>query len=799
MYHESLLKRSVEFGDFSPTAKCIWHPSHRMYFEPPINGFCFFVKDITLTEIPEKAVFKLFADSRYMAFINGAYLARGPCRSDPRYQYYDVLPLDENLIIGKNTIGVMAVHFGYGTGQSIPRVHSVCGEIVLTYGNGRIERVDTDESWLCLDADCYKPYGPRINGRQCAMEIFDANEYPDGWNLPDYHRDGWANAVQILGRVTNPFFTLHERVIPMLEERAISCEGITAEGRVPIVHQDNLVTLLENDIKNLNYFSTDKKSLPFNASSDKNIDGAILIKFDKVYAGYFKLDVDGGKDTIIDVIYSEHLVDNKPDFDIYNRPADRFILKEGKNSFEVAFGWKAFQYALLIIRGNATVLSAEIISRRYPLKCVERFACSDDKLMKILDIGEHTLRLCMQDGFLDSSSREQQQWIGDGRWQALVAYRLSSDSRLQKNLLEQIGQSQNWTGMIKPRHPDAHDNLQPIPSFALAWVSAFNDYVLYTGDLSIVKDWWINLIFLMRWFTAYENDAGLLTDVPHWYFLDWGRAPRISDTQRGGIIGMLNLMYLEALISMEKLALLVNDEELPAFYKNKADKLKSAIMEKMWDEENGVYVDSLFCDGFGTTASEPTNAMALLMLHDKKDIRVQSILENVFIKRDVGSKVFVPSSPYMQGYTYAALKKYNKSEIALDLIIKNYKTMIDAGSTTTWEQWDIEQRRPDGTLELQSASHGWGSIPILFGSETILGIEPIKNGYSLFDFSPNLLSLSEASGEVPTPFGEIRVKLEWKKADTQIKASIVAPSGTRFLYNGNVYDSGSYEFEIGGF
>ena len=52
----------------------------------------------------------------------------------------------------------------------------------------------------------------------------------------------------------------------------------------------------------------------------------------------------------------------------------------------------------------------QIRERFYPMD-KESVSVPAMKNCKNMDISLHTLKLCMQDGFLDSPSREQQQWM----------------------------------------------------------------------------------------------------------------------------------------------------------------------------------------------------------------------------------------------------------------------------------------------------------------------------------------------------------------------------------------------------
>ncbi|MCL2832720.1 MAG: glycoside hydrolase family 78 protein [Treponema sp.] len=771
---------------FPSKAELIWLPGVT-YYDNPQNAFVFFTRDFSLKKEAQSVNVKIFTDSRYMLHVNGHYIGRGPCRSDPRWQYYDIHDVTEHIHAGENTVGVLVLYYGYGTGQSIPRIPCLCAEIEINYYD-EIDILPTDKLWKCIKAECYKS-GPRVNGRQGPMEIFDARLYPQNWASPGFNRNGWEDAASIWLRDRHPFYHITERTIPLLRE------DIFDAGKpvyIASIQTDVAVSMKPDTDGVHDIFSTirtDLNQLLFPDAEVLNKKNCLtvpranvfLYDFKKIHAGYPILEAAGESGAIIDVVYAEYIFDGKITFHEHNRPADRFILRQGRNSLETAFGWKAFRYLLLIIRGSASIIDIKVRSRRYPLVQTGSFECSNDTLNFIRDISLNTIKICMQDGFVDSPSREQQQWIGDGRWQAIIAWQLSPDRRLQKKLLEQIGQSQDWTGMVKARHPDDHNNIPPIPSFGLAWVNAFADYELYTGDSSMIIPWWPNLVALMRWFTAYEDENNMLTDVPHWSYIDWGE----SDTNRGGIVCALNLMYIEAMHSMTYMAGLIHANDFAEYYTHKAKILAAAVRENLWDDENGFYCDCLVNKELSPKASEPANALALLFLHNKNDERARRIIEKIFIKQDAGTRSYVRTSPYLQTYTARALKKHGRSDTAYALLKKNYHTMVSSKAVSAWERWEIKGEAPD------SASHGWCAQPLIFFNEVILGIKPLTSGFKTFEFSPDLLDLPYAKGIIPTPYGLITVELS-RDASGNTEAKICSPEGVQCIRH--IYR----EFEQGG-
>ncbi len=66
-----------------------------------------FRKEIEIRSIPREAKLMIFADSRYLLWINGKYIERGPCRFDPKGPQYDLIDIKDRIRKGKNTIAVL--------------------------------------------------------------------------------------------------------------------------------------------------------------------------------------------------------------------------------------------------------------------------------------------------------------------------------------------------------------------------------------------------------------------------------------------------------------------------------------------------------------------------------------------------------------------------------------------------------------------------------------------------------------------------------------------------------------------
>jgi len=139
---------------------------------------------------------------------------------------------------------------------------------------------------------------------------------------------------------------------------------------------------------------------------------------------------------------------------------------------------------------------------------------------------------------------------------------------------------------------------------------------------------------------------------------------------------------------------------------------------------------------------------------------------------------------------------------ALDNIREYYGGMLDLGSTTFWENFNIkwmenaariDEMVPKGKVDVhgdlgegcyvsyrKSLCHGWGSGITAWLSRYVLGVEPVDPGCKTIRIEPHLGDLQWVEGTFPTPLGVVEIK--HKKNDAgKIITSYKAPKGVKVI------------------
>ena len=126
-------------------------------------------------------------------------------------------------------------------------------------------------------------------------------------------------------------------------------------------------------------------------------------------------------------------------------------------------------------------------------------------------------------------------------------------------------------------------------------------------------------------------------------------------------------------------------------------------------------------------------------------------------------------SPFFLYFTLKTLYKLGYHDVATNVIRRDWGDMYDDGFTTCVETF----RLPNGEWG-RSVAHAWSASPAIFLMTEVLGIKPVKPGYTEFAIEPHPTGLEFARGAVPTPYGNISV--EWTCKDGKLEILCEAPA-----------------------
>jgi len=807
--------QALEFKDILPSEK---------------NLHVYFRKTVDLSSQPRSATAYVTADSRYRLYVNGQFVGRGPARSYPRFQYYDVYDLASYLKPGKNIIAAVVHYYGEATAWYLPGKAGV-----LSVGSGpkampgkggllfqcNVETaagktfITSDESWRVHLADAWKQDTPRVNFSLGFIEVFDARKYPAGWNEPSFDDSDWMNAIPYASwsdgvAPVEPFGNMMPRDIPFLLEKQLPAERIVEAGEGSSPERENpadqmmteeIVPFSQATIQDQNdVLQPDDRYATIQAPPGKSV--SLVLDFGRTVTGYSRLDIEAEAGATIDIGVSERLSRNKERYYTgtsgrsgmpakhtgilfnpeHGKQVDRYIARAGKQSWETG-DLKGFRYMQVTFRNIVKPIKVDAISLNftsYPVEKRGRFECSNPLLNRIWETGAYTLQMCMSDAYVDCPSREQRQWVGDAYVEAMINYAAFGDPRLTAKLLRQTAQSQQSDGMTMMFAPGDHDVLATtIVDYSLSWILTAYEYYQYTGDDSLIKEIYPHVRLAVGWFERHLDENGLLGRVPGWVFIDW------ANVDKRGEITALNALLYKALRDAAALAQISGIPEDTAHFRLLAAVVKKSLNERMWDSRRGVYIDCYVDDGPSRRVSQQSNAAMILFdiapperwqqilnyITDNKRVRVrQTILSGEVISGGTFDEAtdVVMAQPFFSYFVHRALAKLRATDKLISRIEERWGAMLDAGATTWWEEW---VQRPSS-----SECHAWSAAPTYDLSTEVLGVKPLTPGFATFVVEPQTAGLTFAKGVFPTVKGDIRV--DWSLEKATFFLDLIAPSGT---------------------
>jgi alpha-L-rhamnosidase len=770
------------------------------------NRWFFFRRTFDLPGKPNAGELSITVDGRYRLFVNGLYTGRGPVRANPLFQRFDTYEISDKLRQGENAIAVLVHTYGVDTAF----YETTRGMWQPTFGDGglwvdgfvdmaeRRMRIVSDEGWRCTESHAWTQDTPRSNHSLGFIEDLDGNQLDTDWIEPDYDDSDWDRSRAMIagggppespygGYATRPFPILLPRGIPHQEERRVAAQrivwtrGLIADPTLPFhkrCYEEVFAPAPDSSVHN----ASDLLRLENGNATIKTAPGrdlSILLDFGKIMTGHPRIEVEARGGEIVEIACSESLPGEYTDAGIAPdaRPTpnpwlgldthlSRYQARAGRQVFE-RFEWCAIRWVQLTVRNAPDGLTvrgfgANIVN--YPVEERGRFEASDPMLGRLWKSGAYTLRQCMHDAWEDCPSREQRQWLGDVTVENLVGHAAFGPciAPLTRKFLHQVAESQRPDGLTQMFAPGDHKvNGTLIPDWTLQWILTAADHWRHTGDRETIEEIYPSILKALAWFERLIDVHGLVADMPYWHFMDW------AGLGRQGEAGALNAQLSGSFRAAALLGRVVGWESAAARLEARAEAIAAALEARHWDERRKVYVDIVdpSTGEQDLRVSQHTNA-AIALWGAPRAGRIGPALDRITDSRRLTFTAAPPIAPhgeilepregvvlantFYSHFLYEALAKHGRFDDTLRLIRERYVPMLERGATTLWESF-----APTASL-----CHGFSATPTYQLTRRVLGIAPAKPGFAEVTFAPDIAGLEFAQGVVPSPRGDISVRLE---------------------------------------
>lgn len=631
------------------------------------------------------------AYTQYAVYINGQFVDCGQYDGYEDYQVYDTIDISSFIKNGENSLKV----WHYVCGDDFSARQKQIPAIIFTVRDG-----DNNEL-LASSPKCKSVHDAHVLGlkEKMTVQLCFTLDYDATVELGEFKPSIKANKEK----------SIYERPVKkLITEQKVSGKLV----------EQGVFNDINSDLPKAHRMqNADLKALPFEQilsqqengiawSTDEKADGVYLLYDCDESAGLLDFCFELPQDAEILIGFGEHLDDGRVRTAVGGRNfCFRYIARKGKNEFFYPLCRLGLRYVCFYVYSTSGKVNyAGIRKQFYPINR-KKMNYPVELHNRIYEVGCDTLELCMHEHYEDCPWREQCLYAMDSRVQTLCGYYAFEEFEFPAAAFRLMARSLRDDALLELCPPGKVP--LDIPSFTAVYVREILEYTQYSKDLTLAEDVFSVLNTIVEGFASRISDNGLLPlyiGKQYWNFYEW----------RDGLDNMdpideiiyespLNAFVYDAFLCFAEICDILKKNDIGIKYRDLAEKIKMAVNEMFWDEQNGAY---------RTRADkEPRHILTQgLMLYtgiatdDKKDAVAARIME----------KKYIPCSLSMSLYVYEALLQHSESNksFVLKEIEEIWGKMLDCGCQTFWET----EIGADDFEKAGSLCHGWSAVPVyLFG------------------------------------------------------------------------------------
>jgi alpha-L-rhamnosidase len=753
-----------------------------------------FRKTFTVNEGFDKAVLRITAGDKFIAYCNGKYLGRGPCRSVlPQWSFYDSFDLTPHLRQGKNTIAVMVFWHGMSNCFCADQRAGLWAETDVYLKRGEIQRVFTGPSWKTCECRGWDTSAPRVNGCQgLLVECYRAGVDPADWAACDFDDSAWSGsfALSVFNRweeLSNSscWEYLEPRLTPVLEEFPVKPVRLLQSGYTSFPEELAAETAVAERLAKSEY---QPQSLPSESEfcSLEGKDPYIVVDIGRPYNGVPCIEFEGSKGDIVEIAFSNVLRDGRcPGVDGVSLFAVRYVAADGLQSWQPWNAVTAFRYMTLVFRTGGRKIklkSGHAIAHRYPVNRTGSFACSDKTLTDLWTAAIETNLMHLQDTYIMDPVRERAYYMLAGEIEQshlcyyvscgdLAAtethFKLTPRAQLSCGKLSLMLPNSEHRGFSRDWRPFTSASYATIPAYAVFYSQSVVRRQMWFPKPGFIESQYPVLIRIAEWLDRQRDANGLLFNPPPINWLDWTLYEKWNRLGLSGAMLGYNSVYVGFLRDLAWCAEKLGYSSDKAKWLALSEKTAKAIRQLFWDEKKGLFSDFYTDQGRVDSFSEMLNGLAILygVPDDHQKERIVEAMKN-------RAEDVTPVSPLYMFYVAEALCSCGQDAYVFDYMSRRYAPVIGKTDFPTLpEGWGDNAYEADmGFVSI----HGGGGGVAFTLSTRILGVTPMTEGFKRFRFCPLIGNLDHAQGIIPSPAGLIEAA--WRREDKQLVLSITVPN-----------------------
>lgn len=486
-------------------------------------------------------------------------------------------------------------------------------------------------------------------------------------------------------------------------------------------------------------------------------ENSMLVDFGKETFGFIQLNGLSGKGKL-SVYYGES--EEEALSTEHCETLDRVDVNNTEKKDEIMKLSKAFRFVNVQYDEGMTLDSVSMLYEYADVKERGSFTCNDAEINRIYDVSKYTFELNTREFFIDGIKRDRWIWSGDAYQSYLMNYYLYFDSETVKRTTYALRGKDPVTGHINT-----------IMDYTFYWFLGIYDYYLYTGDKKFIAQNYDRMKTLMDYVLARRNKDGLMEWMTgDWIFIDWAEG-----LSKKGEVSFEQLLLARSLETMALCANIADDKDAEAQYNSLAADMRNKLFSIYWNDTKQALVHSRV-DGQQTeNVTRYANMFSIFFDYFNAEQK-QHVKTSVLLNDDI-QKI---TTPYMRFYELEALCALGEQNYVLSEMKDYWGGMLKLGATSFWEEYNPAKQGAEhyamyGRKFGKSLCHAWGASPLYLLGKYYLGVKPTAPGYQKYVVEPNLGGLEWMQGKVPTPQGEIELKV------TNTTVEVKAPAGMGLL------------------
>lgn len=425
------------------------------------------------------------------------------------------------------------------------------------------------------------------------------------------------------------------------------------------------------------------------------------------------------------------------------------------------------------VSGDIEISDIQFTALMWPVQFQMQFNCDDQELNQLFQAGIATQHTCIHNFYLDGVKRDFLPWAMDA-----VVSSMGGDYAFGEQQISRNGISI----ALMPEHATQQDlGVIDYPLHAL--IGLRQEYLRY-GDLRTSLMFRDRIEGQLSVFEKMQDERGFITAIDN----GWGFIPG-WDIQNGpehaGIAAYAQMLLMENFRIAAQFAGLWNEPALAKHYTEKAEQLKSSIVDAFWDAERHAFINGFALDGSrDERLSHHTQYWSVLTgLYPEDDY------ETLFTQVYPSIPNYEDNVSYEKGYEAIAFARAGYSDRFIQTLKNVWGAWLKKGHTRYPENFQIHASEAQ-QLEFYhrqfglSLCHGANGVPpittIVFG---LMGMEQQMQTPGQYTFTPNLYSLKHFQATIPVHEGIITMKVDGETCTVSAPKECKVKVDNRYIPN----------------